>query len=68
MAPVTFIALASPKLNEGIPSKHWVIVMTRGLSPCLITSLLFLGEKLVVQLIGLITHRRAFEGVSPIET
>jgi hypothetical protein len=59
---VTFTALASPKLNEGIPSKYWVTVMTRVLGPCLIASLLFLGEKLVVQLIGVNYYRRTFEG------
>jgi hypothetical protein len=59
---VTFTALVSPKLNEGIPSKYWVTVMTRVLGPCLIASLLFLGEKLVVQLVSVNYHRRTFEG------
>lgn len=59
---VTFTALTSPKLNEGIPSKHWVTVMTRLLGPALIASLLFLGEKAIVQLISVNYHRRSFEG------
>lgn len=59
---VTFTALTSPKLNGGIPSKYWVTVMARVLGPCLIASLLFLGEKLAVQLIGVNYHRRTFEG------
>jgi hypothetical protein len=59
---VTFTALTSPKLNEDIPSKYWVTVMTRVLGPCLIASLLFLGEKMVVQLISVNYHRRTFEG------
>lgn len=59
---VTFTALTSPKLNEGIPSKRWVAVMTRLLGPCLIATLLFLGEKLVIQLISVNYHRRSFEG------
>ena len=59
---VTFTALTSPKLNGGIPSKYWVTVMARVLGPCLIASLLFLGEKLAVQLISVNYHRRTFAG------
>ena len=59
---VTFTALTSPKLNDGIPSKYWVTIMTRVLGPCLIASLLFLGEKVIIQLISVSYHRRSFEG------
>ena len=59
---VTFTALTSQKLNGDIPSKYWVTVMARVLGPCLIASLLFLGEKLAVQLISVNYHRRTFEG------
>ena len=59
---VTFTALTSPKLNEGIPNKHWITVMTRLLGPCLIAALLFLGEKVIIQLISVSYHRRSFEG------
>jgi hypothetical protein len=59
---VTFTALTSPKLNDGTPSKPWITVITRLLEPCLIASLLFLGEKLVVELVSVNYHRRSFEG------
>jgi hypothetical protein len=59
---VTFTALTQPNINGGIPSKPWVKVVTRVLGPCLIASLLFLGEKVIIQLISVGYHRRSFDG------
>jgi hypothetical protein len=36
--------------------------VTRVLGPCLIASLLFLGEKVIIQLISVGYHRRSFDG------
>ena len=58
---VTFTALTQPTINEGIPSKHWVSVVRQLLGPCLIAALLFLGEKVVIQLISVGYHRRSFD-------
>jgi hypothetical protein len=59
---VTFTALTQPKINENIASKHWVSIVRSLLGPCLIASLLFLGEQVIVQLISVGYHRRSFEG------
>ena len=58
---VTFTALTEPNINEGIPSKHWVSVVRHLLGPCLIAALLFLGEKVIIQLISVGYHRRSFD-------
>ncbi|KAG0648727.1 Mechanosensitive ion channel Msy1 [Hyphodiscus hymeniophilus] len=59
---VTFTALTQPSINGGIASKHWVSVVRQLLGPCLIASLLYLGEQVVIQLISVGYHRRSFDG------
>lgn len=59
-ALVTFTALTSAKLNEG-NSYHWIVVVQRILAPCVIASVLFLAEKLIIQLISVNYHRRSFD-------
>jgi hypothetical protein len=57
---VTFTALMRPELNNGLPQKRWVGVVKNLLGPALIASLIFLGEKMVIQLISVNYHRRSF--------
>jgi hypothetical protein len=59
---VTFTALTNPKLNENLPQKRWVSVMKNLLGPAVIASVLYLGEKMIVQLISINYHRRSFDG------
>lgn len=58
---VTFTALMSEKVN-GAPTLHWVGVMKALLGPALIASLLYLVEKMLIQLISINYHRRSFDG------
>jgi hypothetical protein len=58
---VTFTALTSAKLN-GAPTLHWVGVVKALLGPALIASLLYLVEKMLIQLISINYHRRSFDG------
>ncbi|TAQ90346.1 hypothetical protein B7494_g1339 [Chlorociboria aeruginascens] len=63
---VTFTALTTAELNRppnhpGGPD-HWTVVMTRILAPLLVSSLLYLGEKMIVQIISVNYHRRSFDG------
>ena len=58
---VTFTALTNKDLNDGI-QERWVTVMKNLLGPALVASLLYLAEKLLVQLISVNYHRRSFEG------
>ncbi|KUJ21627.1 uncharacterized protein LY89DRAFT_704503 [Mollisia scopiformis] len=58
---VTFTALTSAKLNHA-PTLHWVTVVKQILGPCLIASILYLIEKMLIQLISINYHRRSFEG------
>ncbi|KAK6581371.1 hypothetical protein PZA11_006062 [Diplocarpon coronariae] len=60
-ALVTFTALTSTKLNPG-KQKGWVNVMSRILAPALISSILFLVEKMLVQLVSINYHKRSFHG------
>jgi hypothetical protein len=59
---VTFTALTNSSLNEHLPQKRWVTVMKNLLGPALIASILYLGEKMIVQLISINYHRRSFDG------
>ncbi|PQE09997.1 Mechanosensitive ion channel protein [Rutstroemia sp. NJR-2017a BVV2] len=64
---VTFTALSSPNLNKTPHNPDgtqdgWIKTMRNVLIPTLISSILFLGEKLVVQLISVNYHRRSFDG------
>lgn len=57
---VTFTALMRPELNLGLPQKRWVGVVKNLLAPALIASAIFLGEKIIIQLISVNYHRRSF--------
>jgi hypothetical protein len=59
---VTFTALMDPTLNGVSPQRRWVTVVKNLLGPALIASLLYLGEKMFVQLISINYHRRSFDG------
>jgi hypothetical protein len=64
---VTFTALSSPDLNKTPENREgtqdgWIKTMRNVLIPTLISSIIFLGEKLVVQLISVNYHRRSFDG------
>lgn len=56
---VTFTALTGADINDGV-QEAWVGIMKKILVPVLIASLLYLGEKLIVQLISVNYHRRSF--------
>ncbi|KAG4413725.1 hypothetical protein IFR04_013120 [Cadophora malorum] len=58
---VTFTALTSSHLNPG-PQKGWIDVMKKLLAPALIASILFLVEKMLIQLISINYHKRSFDG------
>ncbi|KAL3424169.1 mechanosensitive ion channel [Phlyctema vagabunda] len=58
---VTFTALTSARLNGG-GLDAWVGIMKKILVPILIASLLYLGEKTIIQLISINYHRRSFDG------
>jgi hypothetical protein len=58
---VTFTALTAPHLNFG-NSFRWITVMKNLLGPALIGSVIFLIEKLLIQLISINYHRRSFHG------
>lgn len=58
---VTFTALTSARLN-GAPTKPWVDIVKKLLGPALIASILYLIEKMMIQLISINYHRRSFEG------
>ncbi|KAH7342486.1 Mechanosensitive ion channel-domain-containing protein [Rhexocercosporidium sp. MPI-PUGE-AT-0058] len=58
---VTFTALTSSTLNPG-PQKGWIDVMKKILAPALIASIIFLVEKMLVQLISINYHKRSFDG------
>jgi hypothetical protein len=61
---VTFTALMQPDINtgRGTASKHWVSVVRNLLVPAFVATLLFLGEKMIVQFISINYHRRSFDG------
>ena len=61
-ALVTFTALTQSALNNGLPTKRWVTIMKNILGPAVIVSVLYLGEKMIVQLISMNYHKRSFEG------
>jgi hypothetical protein len=58
---VTFTALTSPSLNH-LPQKHWVLIVQRILGPAVVCSILYLGEKMIIQLISMNYHKRSFQG------
>ncbi|PBP18151.1 Mechanosensitive ion channel family protein [Diplocarpon rosae] len=60
-ALVTFTALTSTKLNPG-KQKGWISVMNKILAPALIASILFLVEKMLIQLVSINYHKRSFDG------
>lgn len=57
---VTFKALTNTQLNGVASAKGWVKVVENLLLPALIASVIFLVEKMVVQLISINYHRRSF--------
>jgi len=66
---LTFKGLTSNQLNQsdkvrpkGSADPGWIGVMVNLLAPAVIASLIFLGEKCVVQLISINYHRRSFDG------
>ncbi|KAL2075866.1 hypothetical protein VTL71DRAFT_809 [Oculimacula yallundae] len=58
---VTFTALTSSALNGG-EQKRWISIMQKILAPALIASILFLVEKMLIQLISINYHKRSFDG------
>lgn len=58
----TFTALTNKELNGGLQVLHWVSVVKALLGPAVIASILYLGEKMIVQLISINYHRRSFDG------
>ncbi|CZR56848.1 related to mechanosensitive ion channel [Phialocephala subalpina] len=59
---VTFTALTSKQLNLDHDPFGWVKIMKQILGPCLIASILYLIEKMIIQLISINYHRRSFDG------
>jgi hypothetical protein len=59
-ALVTFTALMRPELNLNQPQKRWVGVVKNLLGPALIAAVIFLVEKMVIQMISVNYHRRSF--------
>lgn len=59
---VTFTALTNKALNLDLPTLGWVTVMRNILGPAVIASVLYLAEKMIVQLISINYHRRSFDG------
>jgi hypothetical protein len=57
---VTLTALTNTKLNGVGEQARWVSVMRNLLGPALIASIIFLVEKIVIQLISVNYHRRSF--------
>ena len=57
---VTFTALMRPELNLGMRQKKWVGIVKNLLVPALVASVIFLVEKMAVQLISVNYHRRSF--------
>lgn len=55
----TFSALSSRPDND---QKPWMGVMKNILGPALIASLIYLAEKLIIQLISISYHQRSFDG------
>lgn len=59
---ITFRVLTSSALNLHGIQKPWVSVVIHLLGPALIASVLYLIEKMLVQLISINYHRRSFDG------
>ncbi|CAG8962479.1 hypothetical protein HYFRA_00014213 [Hymenoscyphus fraxineus] len=68
----TFTALTSERINDRaanskpgvngiVADPHWIVVMQRILVPIFISTLLLLGEKMIIQLISVNYHRRSFD-------
>jgi hypothetical protein len=57
---VTFTALTNKSLNDGNYFR-WVTVVKNLLGPTLFASIIYLAEKLVIQLISINYHRRSFD-------
>lgn len=57
---VTFTALMRPELNNEMRTKRWVGIVKNLLVPALVASVIFLAEKMAVQLISVNYHRRSF--------
>ncbi len=60
-ALTTFSVLTEEALNHTTP-KPWVNIMKKILGPALISALLYLAEKVIVQFISINYHRRSFDG------
>lgn len=60
----TFEGLTSNTINgrDKTDNPHWISVVRNLLISSLIAALIFLGEKMVIQLISINYHRRSFEG------
>ncbi|RKF73800.1 putative MscS family protein [Golovinomyces cichoracearum] len=58
---VTFTGLMNPGVNRQLHQKHWISVVKNFLGASLVSSLLYLAEKMFVQLISINYHRRSFD-------
>ncbi|RKF64158.1 putative MscS family protein [Golovinomyces cichoracearum] len=58
---VTFTGLMNPGVNRQLHQKHWISVVRNFLGASLVSSLLYLAEKMFVQLISINYHRRSFD-------
>lgn len=59
---ITFRVLTETAPGNQSPAENWVSVMTNILAPLLIAAAIYLGEKLVIQLISISYHQRSFDG------
>ncbi|KAH8599462.1 Mechanosensitive ion channel-domain-containing protein [Bisporella sp. PMI_857] len=58
---VTFTALTSASIND-TPQKNWVNIVKKLLGPALIGCIIFLVEKVLVQMLSISYHKRSFSG------
>ncbi|POS83440.1 hypothetical protein EPUL_006206, partial [Erysiphe pulchra] len=57
----TFTTFMHPALSNQIHQKHWISVVKNLLGASVVASLLYLAEKMFVQLISINYHRRSFD-------
>lgn len=57
----TFTTFMHPALSNQLHQKHWISVVKNLLGASVVASLLYLGEKMFVQLISINYHRRSFD-------
>lgn len=58
---VTFTGFMNPGFNRQLHQKHWISVVKNFLGASVVASMLYLAEKMFVQLISINYHRRSFD-------